>query len=133
MWGRVKKGMIGAVSQPPNGPYGGGPYPPNPGYPAYGYPPAAPDHPQTTTVMILGILGLVLCQVCAPFAWVMAGKARREIAAAPPGTYGPSTGVTVGYVLGIIGTVLMIVAVLFLVIYFVVIIAVLGSVDYTSS
>jgi hypothetical protein len=125
--------MIGAVSQPPpSNPYPpGGPHPPSPGYPGYGY--APPDHPQTTTVMILGILGLVLCQVCAPFAWVMASRARKEIAAAPPGSYGPSTGVTVGYVLGIIGTVLMVVAVLFLVVYFVVIIAVLGSIDYSSS
>jgi hypothetical protein len=106
---------------PPNGPY-----PPNPGY-GYGYAPPPPDHPQTTTVMILGILGIVLCQVCAPFAWYMASKARKEIAAAPPGSYGPSTGVTVGYILGIVGSVLMVVAVLFLVVYFVIIIAIIGA------
>ncbi|GAA3816408.1 hypothetical protein [Nocardioides panacisoli] len=112
---------------PPNGPYGGGPYPPSPGYPGYGYPPPAADHPQTTTIMILGILGLVLCQVCAPFAWVMGSRARKEIAAAPPGTYGPSTGITVGWVLGIVGSVLLILGVLFFVVYFVIIIAVLGA------
>ena len=117
------------VSQqpPPNNPYQqGGPYPPGQGYPGYGYVPA-PDHPQTTTVMILGILGIVLCQVCAPFAWVMANRARKEIAAAPPGTYGPSSGVTVGYVLGIIGTVLLVLGVLFVVVYLGIIVAVIGA------
>jgi hypothetical protein len=65
--------------------------------------------------------------VCAPFAWVMGGRARKEIAAAPPGSYGPSTGITVGWVLGIVGTVLLILGVLFFIVYLGIIVAILGA------
>ncbi|MCH8971439.1 MAG: hypothetical protein IH918_05050, partial [Acidobacteria bacterium] len=30
-----------------------------------------PEPSQATTILVLGILGLILCQVLAPFAWVM--------------------------------------------------------------
>ena len=30
-----------------------------------------PEQSQATTILVLGILGLILCQVLAPFAWVM--------------------------------------------------------------
>ena len=66
------------------------PYPPppdssgQPGYQPGGY---VPDHPKATTSLVLGILGLVLCGVLAPFAWVMGGRAVREIDASQ-GTVG---------------------------------------------
>lgn len=88
--------------QPPQNPYQ--PHqPPGPGGP-WGPPP--PDHPQATLILILGILGVVLCQVIGPVAWVMGGRARREIEAAR-GTMGGHTLVTVGWALGIVGTVLL--------------------------
>lgn len=81
-------------------PYAGNPYGGNP----YGAP--APDHPQATTILILGILSLMVCPVTGPFAWVMGGRAKREIDAAPH-RYGGRGQVVAGYVTGIVGTLLM--------------------------
>ncbi len=55
-----------------------------------------------TTALVLGILGLVLCSILAPFAWYIGAKAYEE------------TGdgmARVGQILGIIGTVLLAIAV----------------------
>jgi hypothetical protein len=82
---------------PPAGPYGQQPY----------YPP--PDHPQAVTVLILGILGLVLCQVLSPFAWVIGNRALREIDASG-GRLGGRGQVNAGRICGIVGSVLLIVA-----------------------
>ncbi|WP_232549150.1 DUF4190 domain-containing protein [Propioniciclava soli] len=82
------------------------------GYPqgyAGGY--AQPEHPQATTILILGIVGLFVA-VTGPFAWVMGNKARREVAA---GQFAPSTSLTVGWVLGIISSIYLAVMALFLV------------------
>ncbi len=87
---------------PPPGPY---------------YPP--PKHPQATTVLVLGILGLVLCQVLSPFAWSMGNKAQKEIQA-NPGAYSGDGEVNAGRILGIIGTALLGIAVLFLLAMFVI-------------
>src|SRR5688572_27935872 len=70
---------------PPGQPPGQPPYgqPPNPqvpyGAPPPTYGPIVPDHPQATTVLILGIVGIVVCGVAAPFAWVMGNRVIREI------------------------------------------------------
>jgi uncharacterized membrane protein YjgN (DUF898 family) len=66
----------------------------------------APDHPQATTVLVLGILGLVLCGVIAPFAWSMGNRVLGEIDAAR-GALGGRSYVTAGRLMGIIGTVLL--------------------------
>jgi uncharacterized membrane protein YjgN (DUF898 family) len=90
---------MSAVTQPPPPPQ-----PPNP----YGPPPVgfgAPDHPQATTVLVLGILGLVLCQVISPFAWVMGNRVVREIDASG-GRYGGRTTANAGRICGIVGTIL---------------------------
>ncbi|MEV6770562.1 DUF4190 domain-containing protein [Nocardia sp. NPDC051030] len=83
-------------------------YPPYgyPGYPVYGNPPP-PEHPQATTIMVLGILSLVLCQLLGPVAWIMGSKARKEIDASG-GMLGGRSNVTVGYVCGIVGTCILI-------------------------
>jgi hypothetical protein len=83
--------------QPPQVPYGA------PQAPAYGA--FAPDHPQATLVLILGILGLVLCQVISPFAWVMGNRVIKEIDASG-GTVGGRSSANAGRICGIIGTVL---------------------------
>ena len=87
--------------------------PPLPGgyQPPMGFPP--PKHPQATTVLVLGILGVVLCGVLAPFAWVMGNKAIKEIRANPTAFSGESE-VSAGRILGIIGTMLLILGVLVL-------------------
>lgn len=69
------------------------------------YAPQPPAHPQATTVLILGILGLVLCQLIAPFAWIMGRRVVTEIDASQ-GQYGGRTEAQAGKVMGIIGTVL---------------------------
>ncbi|MCP2276342.1 DUF4190 domain-containing protein [Nocardia amikacinitolerans] len=84
-------------------------YPPPYGYPQqpYGNPYGPPpDHPQSTTILVLGILGLVLCQLCAPFAWVMGKRALDEIDASG-GALGGRGNVKAGYVCGIVGTLIM--------------------------
>lgn len=96
--------------------------PPPPGYPGYqGYAPPA-DHPKATTVLVLGILGLVACQAAGPFAWVMGARAKREIDAAP-GAYGGRGQVLAGYICGIVATVLLV----FYLLMAVVVVAVLAS------
>lgn len=87
---------------PPPNPYGG----PPPVYAQPGYPPyVAAEHPQATTVLILGILGLIMCQVLSPFAWVMGNRVVREIDASG-GAIGGRSSANAGRICGIVGTVL---------------------------
>ena len=76
----------------------------------YGAPPyggfAAPDHQQAVLVLILGILGLVLCQVISPFAWVMGNRVVAEIDASNGQLGGRSTA-NAGRICGIVGTFLL--------------------------
>ena len=88
-------------------------YPP-PAYPQQGYPPPyVPEHPRATTSLVLGILGIVVCQVVAPFALAVGRRTLREIDASG-GRLGGRSAAQVGYVLGIVGTVMLGVGVLFL-------------------
>lgn len=77
-----------------------------PTLPPPGYPVARPDHPRATTSMVLGILGLVVCSICAPFAWSIGGKVVKEIDASG-GAYGGRGQAQAGYIMGIIGTILL--------------------------
>ena len=97
-----------APGQPPYGqqPYGEQPY----GQQPYGNGPVA-DHPQSTLVLILGILGLVACGVVAPFAWVMGNRVVREIDASQ-GRMGGRGAAQAGRICGIIGSVLLVLGVL---------------------
>lgn len=87
--------------------------PPPPGYGASPYGPP-PNHPQTATVLVLGILSLVLCGVLGIPAWVMGNRALREIDASG-GALGGRSQVQAGRLCGIVATVLLILAVVFLV------------------
>ncbi len=60
---------------------------------------------QATMILILGILGLLLCQVLSPIAWIMGN---RELRAIDGGIRPPSNRdqARIGQILGIIGTVL---------------------------
>lgn len=83
------------------------------------YPTPAQDHPQTTTILILGICGLVLCQVLGPFAWSMGNKALREIDASG-GQLGGRDMVNVGRILGMVSTIILVLGVLAFVFFFVI-------------
>lgn len=99
------------MSYPPPGPppgYGPAPYGgPPPGYGGYGYGPVPQEHPQGTIVLVLGILGLVACQLLGPVAWVMGNNALKEIDA-DPGRYSNRGNVNAGRICGIVATVLIV-------------------------
>ena len=94
--------------QPGQPPPGQPPWPQQPWQP--GYPPPPPIHPQATTVLVLGIVGVVVCQVVGPFAWTMGNRVVAEIDAAG-GRVGGRTEATVGRILGIVSTALLAVSV----------------------
>lgn len=90
---------------PPPPPVYGTPY----GYGGYG----GQEHPQGTTILVLGVLSLVVCSFLGPFAWVMGNNALAEIDRNPTAYTNRGT-VQAGRICGIISSVLMIVAVVVL-------------------
>ena len=113
--------------QPQYNPQGG--YAPSPP-PGYGY--AVPDHPKAQTSLVLGILGLVLCQVIAPFAWSTGKKTVNEIDASG-GRLGGRSQAQTGYVLGIVGSVILIAGAGLMVVYLVFMVLVFGVAASGSS
>jgi uncharacterized membrane protein YjgN (DUF898 family) len=83
-------------------------YSPGDGQPQGPYPPTsyAPDHPKATTSLVLGIVGLVVCGLVAPFAWKVGRDTVREIDASQ-GRLGGRGSAQAGYILGVVGTVLL--------------------------
>ena len=117
-YGGIPDPQGGAPGPPPGapGPYGGAPNPyggaPNPygGPPGpygwgspYGAPYPVADHPQGTTVLVLGILGLVVCGLLGPVAWYMGSNALKEVDA-PPGYYRNRGNIQAGRIMGMIST-----------------------------
>jgi hypothetical protein len=109
------------------------------GPPAYAaYRPVAPDHPQSTLALILGLVGLigsfVLCGlplVVSPFAWALGSNALKEIRASQ-GRLGGESQARTGMILGIVGTALAVLLVL-VVVLFVVLVATSASTPTGSS
>lgn len=95
-------------------------YPSQPGYGYSGYGPP-PEHPQTTTVLVLGIVSL-FCALTGPFAWVMGKKALNEIDYSG-GAVGGRSNVMIGYVLGIITSIVLALYLLSIVVFIVLMIA----------
>jgi hypothetical protein len=90
-------------------------YGPPTGYRPYGQPGSGPfgpatEHPQGTTILVLGILSLVVCQIMGPIAWVLGAKAQQEIDL-DPARYTNRGNVVAGKILGIVASVLLIVSV----------------------
>jgi len=85
---------------------------------------AYPEASQATTVLVLGILGIVICGILALFVWVMGNK---ELEAIDAGRRAPENRCTAnaGRILGIIGSVLLIVGLVVLVL------VVVGSITLT--
>lgn len=78
-----------------------------------------PEDSQATTILVLGILSLVVCQILGPIAWVMGNT---EIAGIDAGRRPPQNRGTAqaGRILGIISTVLMIIGVVFLFVFLII-------------
>jgi len=93
------------------------PPPPPPGAVPYGYRPTA-EHPNGTTILVLGILSLVVCGLLGPVAWSMGNNAVREMNANQAVEYRNRGNVTAGRVCGIIGSVLLAIQVLFIIFFF---------------
>jgi len=83
-----------------------------------------PEQSQATTALVLGIIGLVMCQVLGPFAWSMGNKEMQAIDAGrrTPDNRGTASAAKI---LGIIGTVFLAIEVIFL------ILIVVGTVSFT--
>lgn len=99
---------------------------PNP-YGGQPYPMAPQEHPQGTTVLILGILGFVV-GVTAPFAWYIGSRSMKEIRASGQ-TYANESQLNIGRILGMIVTILYLVGLVFFVVFFVIIVG-LGASNY---
>ena len=91
---------------------------------------AAPEHPQGTTILVLGIVGLFF-PLCAPFAWFMGSKALKEIRASGI-NYSNEQQIVIGRVLGIVITIIAIVIAVFLIVSLIIFLAALGTAAYSS-
>lgn len=87
----------------------------------------AREHPQGTTVLVLGILSLVVCQILGPFAWKIGSNALKEMDSQPDVTWSNRGNITAGRILGIVSTVLMLVGALFFVLWLIFAVAVVSS------
>lgn len=112
-----------STGSPPPPPGHEPPYGPPPGAP-YGGPYGAPgayggyyarEHPQGMTVLVIGILSLVVCQLLGPVAWVMGNNAIAEIDQNPMAWTNRSS-VQAGRICGIVSTGLLALTVVILVV-----------------
>ncbi|MFI6318367.1 DUF4190 domain-containing protein [Nonomuraea sp. NPDC050556] len=76
-------------------------------YPQYG---GQAQHPNGTTILVLGILSLVVCGFLGPFAWVMGNRALAEMDESGY-TYENRGMVTAGRICGMIATILMLIGI----------------------
>lgn len=119
----------GSAPDVPGGGYQQPAYPPPPQQ-AYAQPYGMlPEHPQGTTILVLGIVGLFFT-ICAPIAWYMGSKAQKEIAASGI-HYSNEQNINIGKILGMVLTILaiigLVIAIIFIVIAIVAAIASSGS------
>jgi hypothetical protein len=89
-----------------------------------GYSAPAGDHPQGTTILVLGIVGIFFT-ICAPIAWYLGSRALKEIRASGM-TYNNQQQIVIGRTLGIIFSILAIIG-LVLAVFFVIIAVVTAS------
>ena len=84
-----------------------------------------PEQSQATTALVLGILGLVLCQILGPFAWSMGNK---EMQAIDAGRRSPENRGTANAakILGIVGTVLLAISIV------VIILLIVGTISFAA-
>ncbi len=114
----------GDMSMPPPPPPGWGHEPqpqwggtpPPPGFIAHGQYGMTRQHPQGTTILVLGILSLVVCGLLGPFAWSMGSKALREMDAGSD-MWTNRGSVSAGRICGIISTCLLAVGIVFFLLF----------------
>lgn len=80
---------------------------------------APQEHPQGTTVLILGILGFFV-GVTAPFAWYIGSKALKEVRASGQ-HFSNEQSLNIGRILGIVVTLLYAVMIVLFIVFFVII------------
>jgi len=86
------------------------------------------EHPEGQTVLILGILGLVLCGVLAPIAWIKGKRVLADMDAQPGVVWSNRGNVQTGQLLGLIGTILIgVVAAFFAVVLVLQLLVLLGA------
>ena len=73
-----------------------------------------PNASNAVTALVLGILGIVVCPLCGPFAWALGRKGEQEIDASG-GAVGGRGMATAGKILGIVGTALMLLVIVSLI------------------
>jgi hypothetical protein len=83
-----------------------------------GYSAPAGDHPQGTTILVLGIVGIFFT-ICAPIAWYLGSRALKEIKASGT-TYNNEQQIVIGRTLGIIFSILAIIG-LVIAVFFVIV------------
>ncbi len=66
------------------------------------------EHPEGTKVLVLGILGVVLCNLLAPFAWVIGNRVVKEVDASPGGYSNRGTA-NAGRICGMVISILLII------------------------
>ena len=72
---------------------------------------------KATTALVLGILGIVCCGLCAPFAWFIGSGEMKQIKAGLSSQAGKGFA-QAGMIMGIIGTILLILSIIGMIIYF---------------
>ena len=91
-----------------------------PSFPPPSFPPPPPNDPAPAQVpggvaaLVLGVLSIVLCPLCGPFAWSL-GRKGEQAADAAGGTLGGRGLATAGKILGMIGTLFLLLLIGFLV------------------
>ncbi len=83
--------------------------PPGPAFPGGQAP--TPNAPGAVPALVLGILGILLCGLAAPFAWWQ-GKSAENAIASSGGRYGGKGMATTGKILGMVGVGLMILGII---------------------
>jgi hypothetical protein len=82
-------------------------------------PPAGANAEGAIPALVLGILGLVFCPLCAPFAWYVGRRAERLVDASG-GVLSGRGEATAGKILGIVMTILLILGILLLIVLIVI-------------
>ena len=102
---------------PPGPPQQGWSPAPAPGYGYGGYQPPR-EHPQGTTVLVLGLLSLVICQLLGPVALIMGNKALKEVDQSPVPVSNRGS-IQAGRICGLIATLLLILVAILIIPYLV--------------
>ena len=94
---------------PPPGSFSPGPFAPGPNLlSGWGMSAArASEHPEGTTIMVLGILSLVICGLLGPFAWVKGNRAMAEMNSQPHTIWTNRGQVRAGQICGIVSSCLL--------------------------